>query len=35
MTKHSETLAVVRRLDIDERDKEKILSRNAKRVFSL
>ena len=35
VTKHSETLAVVRRLDIDERDKEKILSRNAKRVFSL
>jgi len=26
---------LVRRLDIDERDKEKILSRNAKRVFRL
>ncbi len=35
VTTHSETLALVRRLDIDERDKEKILSRNAKRVFRL
>ena len=35
VTKHSETLALVRMLDIDERDKEKILSRNAKRVFRL
>jgi len=35
VTKHSETLALVRRLDIDERDKEKILSRNAKRVFRI
>jgi len=35
VTKHSETLALVKRLDIDERDKEKILSRNAQRVFRL
>ena len=35
VTKHSETLALVKRLEIDERDKEKILSRNAKRVFHL
>ena len=35
VTKHSETLALVGMLDIDERDKEKILSRNAKRVFRL
>jgi uncharacterized protein len=35
VTKQSETLALVRRLDIDERDREKILWRNAARVFSL
>ena len=35
VTKHSETLALVKRLDIDDGDKEKILSRNAKRVFRL
>src|SRR5436189_4514362 len=35
VTKHSETLGLVKRLDIDENDKEKILSRNAKRVFRL
>jgi len=35
VSKHSETLALVRMLDIEERDKEKILSRNAKRVFRL
>jgi uncharacterized protein len=35
VTKHSETLALVRRLDVDEGDKEKILWRNAERVFGL
>jgi uncharacterized protein len=35
VTKHSETLGLVKRLDIDERDKEKILWRNAERVFGL
>jgi predicted TIM-barrel fold metal-dependent hydrolase len=35
VTKHSETLALVRRLDVNERDKEKILWRNADRVFGL
>jgi predicted TIM-barrel fold metal-dependent hydrolase len=35
ITKHSETLALVRRLEVDERDKEKILWRNAERVFGL
>lgn len=35
VTKHSEALALVRRLDVDERDKEKILQRNAERVFGL
>src|SRR5438046_7885216 len=35
VTKHSDALALVRKLDIDERDKEKILSRNAKRVFRI
>jgi predicted TIM-barrel fold metal-dependent hydrolase len=35
VTKHSETLALLRRLEVDERDKEKILWRNAKRVFGL
>ncbi len=35
VTKHSEALALVRRLEIDRRDKEKILWRNAERVFSL
>jgi predicted TIM-barrel fold metal-dependent hydrolase len=35
VTKHSETLALVRRLEVDERDKEKILWRNAERVFGL
>jgi predicted TIM-barrel fold metal-dependent hydrolase len=35
VTRHSETLALVRRLEVDERDKEKILWRNAERVFGL
>jgi predicted TIM-barrel fold metal-dependent hydrolase len=35
VTKHSETLALVKRLEVDERDKEKILWRNAERVFGL
>jgi len=35
VTKHSEALALVRRLEVDERDKEKILWRNAERVFGL
>jgi len=35
VSKHSETLALVRRLEVDEPDKEKILWRNAERVFHL
>ena len=35
VTKHSEALALVRRLEVDERDKEKILWRNAAQVFGL
>jgi predicted TIM-barrel fold metal-dependent hydrolase len=35
VTKHSDTLALVKRLEVDERDKEKILWRNAERVFHL
>jgi predicted TIM-barrel fold metal-dependent hydrolase len=35
VTKHSETLALVRRLEVDEPDKERILWRNAERVFGL
>ncbi len=35
VTKHSDALALVRSLDVDERDKEKILWRNAERVFRL
>jgi predicted TIM-barrel fold metal-dependent hydrolase len=35
VTKHSDTLALVKRLKVDERDKEKILWRNAERVFGL
>jgi len=35
VTKHSDTLALVRRLEVDEGDKEKILWRNAERVFGL
>jgi predicted TIM-barrel fold metal-dependent hydrolase len=35
VTKHPETLALVRRLEVDEGDKEKILWRNAERVFRL
>jgi uncharacterized protein len=35
VTKHSEALALVRRLGIEEGDKEKILWRNAERVFHL
>ncbi len=35
VTTYSETLALVRRLEVDERDKEKILWRNAERVFGL
>ena len=35
VTKHSETLALAKRLEVDEGDKEKILWRNAERVFGL
>jgi predicted TIM-barrel fold metal-dependent hydrolase len=35
VTKHSDSLALVKRLEVDERDKEKILWRNAERVFGL
>ncbi len=35
VTKHSDALALARMLEIDERDKEKILWRNAERVFRL
>jgi len=35
VTKHADTLALVRRLEVDDRDKEKILWRNAERVFGL
>ncbi len=35
VTKQSEALALVRRLEVEERDKEKILWRNAERVFHL
>jgi uncharacterized protein len=35
VTKHSDALALVKKLDVDERDKEKILSQNAQRVFNL
>ena len=35
VTKHADTLALVRRLEVDESDKEKILWRNAKRVYGL
>ena len=35
VTTHSETLALVSRLEVKESDKEKILSRNAERVFRL
>jgi predicted TIM-barrel fold metal-dependent hydrolase len=35
VAKHSETLTLVKRLEVDERDKEKILWRNAERVFGL
>src|SRR5881396_2544465 len=35
LTKQVDTLALVRRLEVDESDKEKILWRNAKRVFGL
>ncbi|HEV2118919.1 MAG TPA: amidohydrolase family protein [Candidatus Bathyarchaeia archaeon] len=35
ITKHSEALALVRRLKVDESDKEKILYHNAKIVFDL
>jgi predicted TIM-barrel fold metal-dependent hydrolase len=35
ITKHSETLALVKRLEVDEGDKEKILHLNAERVFGL
>src|SRR5712692_99476 len=35
ITKQSEALDLVRRLDVDERDKEKILWQNAERVFGL
>ena len=35
VSKHSDVLALVKRLQVDERDKEKILWRNADRVFHL
>ena len=35
VSKHSDSLDLIRRLDVDERDKEKILSGNAMRVFHL
>jgi len=35
VTKHADTLALVRRLEVDDSDKEKILWRNAERVFGL
>ena len=35
ITKHSETLALVKGLEVDEPDKEKILHLNAERVFGL
>src|SRR2546426_9623268 len=35
VAKHSETFALVKRLGVDEGDKEKILWRNAERVFGL
>jgi predicted TIM-barrel fold metal-dependent hydrolase len=35
VTKHSDALALVKKLDVDEPDKEKILWQNAQRVFSL
>jgi len=35
VTKHSDALALARRLQVDERDKEKILWQNAERVFRL
>ena len=35
VSKHADVLALVKRLQVDERDKEKILCRNAARVFHL
>ena len=35
VTKHSDALALVKRLEVDEREKQKILWRNAERVFGL
>jgi uncharacterized protein len=35
VSKHSDVLALVRKLEVDEREKEKILWRNAERVFGL
>jgi uncharacterized protein len=35
VTKHSDALALVKRLEVDEGDKQKILSHNAERVFHL
>jgi uncharacterized protein len=35
VTKHSDALALVKRLEVDEGDKRKILSHNAERVFHL
>jgi predicted TIM-barrel fold metal-dependent hydrolase len=35
VTKHSDALDLVRRLEVDESDKEKILWQNAKRLFNL
>lgn len=35
VSKHSESLELIKKLDIDERDKEKILGSNAERLFHL
>ena len=35
VSRHSDSLDLIRRLDVDERDKEKIFSGNARRVFHL
>ena len=35
VSRHSDSLDLIRKLDVDERDKEKILSGNARRVFHL
>ncbi len=35
ITKHSDALELIRKLDVEEQDKEKILGQNAARVFGL